>query len=367
MTIDVLRNPFRSRGLPAGGGLATGRVGSDPSEVEALLRRCPAADITPLHEVPGLAEMLGVARVDLKDERGRLGLGSFKALGAAHVIARMAADRVDRPGAPADVEEMSTALHGTVFACASAGNHGLSVAAGASIFGAQAVVYLSEAVPEGFARRLRARGATVVRAGRDYEASMTAVAADAEERDWVLLSDSSWPGYVELPARVMEGYLTVGAEITETLDRPATHIFVQAGVGGLAAAMSALIRARWGEEPMIVVVEPVDAPALQESIRVGRPVATAGPVSSMGRLDCKAPSHLALGELARTADRFVTIDDDEAAATVDLLASHGIPTTPSGAAGIAGLHHAAEHRVALSLDGHSRVLAVITEEPEDGP
>jgi diaminopropionate ammonia-lyase len=365
--LDVLPNPHRGRGLPAGTGLAEGRVVADASSAEALLARCPAAAPTPLLDAPALARRLGVARLHLKDERGRMGLGSFKALGAGHAIARMAATRVDRPGAPEGDDELSTALEGIVIACASAGNHGLSVAASAPVFGARAVVYLSEAVPEGFARRLRERGATVVRAGRDYEASMAAATAQAEARGWVLLSDSSWPGHVELPTAVMEGYLVIGAEIAEALDQPATHVFLQAGVGGLAAAMSALLRDRWGDEPTIVVVEPTAAPALLESVRAGRPVTAPGPASSMGRLDCKEPSHLALEELARSADHFVTVDDHEVAATVELLDRHGIATSPSGAAGVAALHHAAAHRVGLALEEHSRALAIITEAAEDAP
>ena len=359
--LEVLHNPYRGRGLPATAEFAQGSVRCDPARGQALLARCPIAAPTPLLDVPRLAAELDVAQLHLKDERDRMGLGSFKALGAGHVIARMAADRLDRPGAPASADELAGALEGVVFACASAGNHGLSVAASAPAFGATAVIYLSEAVSEDVADRLRARGARVLRAGRDYDASMRAVAADAQEQGWVLLSDSSWPGYVEVPAGVMEGYLAMGAEITDELERPATHVLLQAGVGGLAAAMSALLRARWGQQPVIVVVEPAAAPALLESIRAGRPVTAHGPASSMGRLDCKEPSHLALGELARAADHFTTVDDDEAAATVDLLARHGITTSTSGAAGLAALHHAGRHREALGLDGNSRVLAIITE------
>lgn len=365
--MEVLANVFRGQGLPGAAGVAEGKVSADPSRVEGLLARCPVAAATPLRDATGLAEEFEVARMHLKDERSRMGLGSFKALGAGHVIARMAADRLARPdGNPSD-EDFATALTGTVFVCASAGNHGMAVAAAAPAFGAEAVVYISEAVPEAFARRLRERGASVVRAGATYEDSMGAVAEDADARGWVLLSDSSWPGYAEVPAAVMEGYLAMGAEITDAIDLPATHVFLQAGVGGLAAAMSALLRDRWGDAVAIVVVEPTAAPALFESIRAGRPVTAHGPVSTMGRLDCKVPSHLALAELARAADHFVTVDDDEAAATVALLRQRGIDTTPSGAAGVAGLHHAAGHRAALGLDGHSRVLAIVTEGPEEAP
>lgn len=363
MEVDV--NPFRGDGLPGGLDRGGGRVRTDPAEALALLARCPVHAPTPVLTPQRLAEQLNVGRLSLKDERARMGLGSFKALGAGHVIARMAVARSDRPGCPASADDLAVALTGTVLVCASAGNHGMSVAAAAAVFGADARVYLSGTVPEAFAQRLRARGATVVRAGNDYEASMAAARRDAEEHGWVLLSDSSWPGYLDVPARVMEGYLVLAAEMVDAVDPPATHVVVQAGVGGLAAAVAAFVRDRWGEGPRVVVVEPSRAPALQASIRAGRAVTAPGPVSSMGRLDCKEPSVLALDELARAADAFVTIGDDEVEATVELLRSHGIDTTPSGAAGVAALQHTtADQRDILGLDADSRVVAIITEAPE---
>lgn len=360
-----MRNPHRGTGLPAQPGLAAGAVIADPADALALYARCPVAAPTPMHDVPGLARALDVGQLYVKDERQRMGLGSFKALGAAHAIARLAADLVDAPGRPADEDAMRTALQGTTFVCASAGNHGMSVAAAAPVFGAAAVVHLSHAVPEVFADRLRARGARVVREGDDYEASMAAAARDAEANGWTLLSDSSWPGYVDLPSRVMEGYLILGAEAADVLATAPTHVVLQAGVGGLAAAISALVRDRWADTPTIIVVEPEAAPALLESIRAGRPVTAPGPVSSMGRLDCKDPSHLALAELAHSADHFVTVSDDRCEATVALLATHGISTTPSGAAGVAAVHHAGAGRDDLGLSADSRVLAIVTEGPED--
>ncbi len=362
--MDVDDNPFRGAGLPIGGIAEQRRLRVDPTDAQALLARCPVHAPTPLLTLPRLAERSGVGKLDVKDERARMGLGSFKALGAGYVIARMATDRMDRPDHQASVEELAVALEGTVFACASAGNHGMSVAAAAAVFGAEARVYLSETVPEAFAGRLRERGATVVRAGGDYEASMAAAQQEARDHGWVLLSDSSWPGYLDVPARVMKGYLVMAAEMVEAIEPPPTHVVVQAGVGGLAAAVTALVRERWGDGPTVVVVEPSRAPALQASIRAGRPVAAPGPASSMGRLDCKEPSILALDELARAADAFVTISDDEVQATVELLRAHGIDTTPSGAAGVAVLHHADGHRDALGLDADSQVVAIITESLE---
>lgn len=343
-----IQNPWRGSGLPLAGLAPL----ADAADVTELLSKCPAHVPTPLRDMPSLAAQLGVARIYLKDERQRMGLGSFKALGAAHAIAREAAS--GRTGDPRQ------ALMGRVYVTASAGNHGLSVAAGAQLFGARAVIYLSETVPEPFAERLRAKGADVVRAGSDYEASMRAAGEAAEAQGWTLLSDSSWPGYTELPLRVMEGYLQLAAEVAAQIDKTPSHILLQAGVGGLAAAVAAHARHVWGEGPQIIVVEPQAAPALMDGIRAGHVVDTSGPASCMGRLDCKTASMIALNGLARDADVFVTISDTDAQRGADLLAAHGLSTTPSGAAGLAALV------AGLELPADTNVLVILSEGPEDG-
>lgn len=342
-----LINPWRGVGL-AGAELMPL---ADADAVSQLLQRCPAHAPTPLRDAVALAARLGVGRLWLKDERARMGLGSFKALGAAHAIAREAAATA--------ADDLRQALHGRVYVTASAGNHGLSVAAGAALFGARAVIYLSLAVPDAFAARLRAKGAEVVRAGADYAASMAAAAAAADANGWTLLSDSSWPGYSALPLRVMEGYLQLAAEAAEQIDQPPTHVLLQAGVGGLAAAVAAHVRLVWGDAPQIIVVEPDAAPALIDSIRAGRLVETTGPLSCMGRLDCKTPSLIALQGLARDADGFMTVSDADAEAAADLLAEHGLPTTPSGAAGVAAL------LAGLDPPRDARVMAILSEGLED--
>lgn len=318
----------------------------DAARSRAMLERCPAAARTPLRSVPELATRVGAGRVDVKDESGRMGLGSFKALGAAYVIAR-------------DAEAGRAA--GATYVAASAGNHGLSVAAGARAFRARAVIYLAQTVPEAFAERLRAEGAEVVRAGATYEASMEAAAEAARARGWQLLSDSSWPGYIERPHVLMEGYLALMDEVIDALAEPPTHIFLQAGVGGLACAAAALAREAWGDGPRIVVVEPEAAPALLASVEAGHSVVADGPVSSMGRLDCKEPSLIALKSLARDANDFLTITEEEAAEGLAAAEAAGLASTPSGAAGIAGCLVGAE---ALGLGPTSRVLCILSEGPE---
>ena len=344
--MKLLHNSYRGRGLDHPTLADVPWPAAAAAEPCARVAGCPRAAETPLEDLPDVAKALGVGHVHLKDERGRMGLGSFKALGAAYVIA-------------CDAAEGRAA--GQTYATASAGNHGLSVAAGAAAFGARARVYIAETVPEAFAERLRAHGAEVVREGAVYEDSMAAAAKAAGEEGLILLSDSSWPGYTERPHRLMEGYLILMAEAVAQMPAPPTHIFLQAGVGGLAGACAAHARLVWGEAPQIVIVEPEAAPALVASIAAAGPVVTEGPVSAMGRLDCKEPSLIALKGLARDADMFMTISEEEGEAGARQAAACGFASTPSGAAGLAGLFAAAED---LSLDDTSRVLLILSEEPE---
>lgn len=348
--MEILFNPWRGRDLPAGLKAIPGDVVSDPSKAEALLQNCPVHAETPLVSSPDLARSLGLGALYIKDERARMGLGSFKALGAAHVIARDAADVMGN--------EPATALSGRTYVTASAGNHGLSVAAGARVFGARAVVYLSQAVPEAFAALLRQKGAEVVVEGADYEASMQAAETRAHDEGWTLLSDSTWDGYSG-GLGVMEGYLVMVSEAARQVPHPPTHIFLQAGVGGLAAACAAYARRAWGDAPLIVIVEPEAAATLMASIRDGAPTHASGPVSTMGRLDCKDPSHLALKSLAATADVFLTLDDQSCAEAIERLDPVGLATSPSGGAGFAALATAPGER--LKLGPEARVLLFLSE------
>ncbi|MCF4098243.1 pyridoxal-phosphate dependent enzyme [Maritalea mediterranea] len=322
----------------------------DAQRAQALVERCPLHAETPLTDAKSLATQAGIAQLWIKDERNRMGLGSFKALGAAYVIA---------------CDKEKGEHEGRTYVAASAGNHGLSVAAGAQAFGAASVIYLAESVPESFAARLRDHGAEVCRAGATYEDSMAAAHQAAEENGWALLSDSSWPGYFDRPHRLMEGYLVLMAEAIRQMPTPPTHIFLQAGVGGLAGACAALARKAWGDAPCIIVVEPDAAPALHGSIKNGAPVESNGPVSAMGRLDCKMPSLIALKGLARDADAFALLSESEGEAGAKALEDAGMTSAPSGAAGIAALLSSTNAQKAkLGLDSNSVVLTILSEGPE---
>ena len=355
----LLVNSYRGNGRGQSGAISvpdeTPWPSIDAQSVQALLRQCPAARETPLLSAPELAQAANVSNVFIKDERDRMGLGSFKALGAAYVIARDAAARGG--------DLSPTALQGVTYVAASAGNHGLSVVAGARAFGATAVIYIAQTVPVEIERKLAARGATVRREGADYAASMAAAMAAAEAHGWQLLSDSSWPGYYARALRVMEGYLALSAEVVSQIPAPPSHIFLQAGVGGLAGAVAAHARAVWGDAPQIVVVEPAAAPALQASIRAGQCTFAPGPDSNMGRLDCKEPSLIALKGLARDADFFMTITEQEAREGTGFIARAGHASTPSGSAGLVALLNAGDQRATLGLNARSNVLAILSEGP----
>ncbi len=338
-----------------------------PTRPLAMLTSCPAYAPTPLRTCPALAAEAGIASLMIKHEAGRMGLGSFKALGGAFAVAQILAE--EGSVSPADLLQPDAKAFAAsrTFITASAGNHGLSVAAGAKVFGAHAVIVLSATVPEAFAERIRAHGAGVERIAGGYEDSVAHAAAEADRNGWIHLADGSWPGYTEAPGLVMEGYTVIAEEcrahFAETETWP-SHIFLQAGVGGLAAAFAAHVRVSWPVQPVIIVVEPEAAPCLRASIEAGALTRADGPVSNMGRLDCKEASLLAFEGLRSDADGFTTISDEEATDAAVRLAAEHMPTTPSGASGLAALLHRSDLRSDFGLTEDSRCLVIVSEGPE---
>ncbi len=308
-----------------------------PDRPKALLQACPGYQTSAL----GTYEWRG-ERLFVKDETNRMGLGAFKAVGGVYAVAKLIEAQLGRALSAEDYASEEVRRHASqvTFVCASAGNHGMSVAAGARVFGAQARIHLARSVPEAFAGRLQAKGAQVVWSGDTYEESVDAAVADAQATGAVHLADGSWPGYTEPPRLVMEGYTIIAAEMRDqlaNLGQWPSHVFLQAGVGGLAAAVAYMIRQDWPVQPRIIVVEPDAAACLRDSVVAGTSVTVEGPVSNMGRLDCKAPSMLAFEVLSELANEFVTITDQQAEDGVTEAKTLGYVSTPSGAAGLSAL------------------------------
>lgn len=281
-----------------------------------------------------------------KDETNRMGLGAFKALGAPYAVRRILERHwFDKTGQTLTADMLNSAevqdyVSKQTFVCASAGNHGMGVAKGARDAGAQARIHLAETVPESFANRLRAQGASVVRSGAVYEDGVATAIEDARSSGAIHLADGTWPGYTEIPKWVMEGYCVIAEELRESFTPSGlwpSHVYLQAGVGGLAAAMAHMIRLNWAVQPELIVVEPEAAACLQASHQAGVATRGEGPESIMGRLDCKDPSIVAWAVLERCNVRYATLSEAEGTSAAEQVTALGITTTPSGAAGYGAL------------------------------
>jgi diaminopropionate ammonia-lyase len=349
-------------------------------EVRALLALCPRHEITALRSLPSLASQLRVARLFIKDESTRLGLGSFKALGGAHAVLRVVLELVSRAiGRDVDAHELldaavrSEASKITV-CCATDGNHGRAVAAGARFVGCRAVIFLHAGVSSERAAAIQRLGAEIRRSGGTYQESVSAAAEECERQRWTLVSDTSWPGYERVPRLVAQGYTAMLSEVVDSIPKRPTHVFVQAGVGGLASAVAAHFSCVYGRErPTVIVVEPLRAACLYESVRAGRPVVVPSRPTVMAMLDCQEPSHVAWRVLSRAADAFMVVEEEDAVRAMKLLATPAaddpvIVAGESGGAGLAGLLRASAVgavRDALGLDELSTVLLFNTEGATD--
>jgi diaminopropionate ammonia-lyase len=326
---------------------------------------------TPLRDLP----LPGTIR--LKDESGRFGLGSFKALGGAYAVVNLLAGELSRRGvAPsarsADLTSgrYAEATGAITIASATDGNHGRAVAWAASRFHCRCVIYLHATVSAGREAAIGAYGAEIRRVPGTYDDAVHACARDAETNGWFVVSDTSWPGYTEIPRDIMQGYRLMADEAADQWTGPApTHVFIQGGVGGAAAAVAVQTRARWNPAPALIVVEPDRAACLLTSAQAGRLTLVGGELDTiMAGLACGEPSLLAWQELERSATAFMAIPDAAAIATMRLLATSGIVAGESGVAGLAGFRLAmgdTEAASALGLDAGSRVLAFNTEGATD--
>ena len=212
---------------------------------------------TPLRDLPDLAAEAHIAALRLKDEAGRFGLGSFKALGGAYAVAALLLNELARSGvAPAaSTADLAAgtyraATQAITVTCATDGNHGRSVAWGAQRFGARCVIFVHATVSQPRIDAIARYGAEVRRVPGTYDDAVREAARQAEANGWFVVSDTSWPGYTEVPRDIMQGYRLMADEAADQWTGPTpTHVFVQGGVGGVAAAVSIQARARFSPAP----------------------------------------------------------------------------------------------------------------------
>jgi len=327
---------------------------------------------TPLHALPVLARELGVQSLHYKDEGSRFGLGSFKALGGAYAVARLLCRELGaRLGRTLDTRDlqrpdMRALSAGITVTCATDGNHGRSVAWGAQLFGCACVIYVHATVSAGRAEAIAAYGAQVVRTPGNYDDAVRRADADARAQCRFVISDTSYPGYMDVPRDVMQGYQLMVQEAAAQIGARPTHIFVQAGVGGLAAAVCGYFWERDGAaRPQFIVVEPERAACLLESARAGELRAVEGELDTlMAGLACGEVSLLAWEILEKGADAFCAIPDAAAVDCMRLLAhplagDRAIVAGESAVAGVAAAIAALQSpqaRAQLGLGADSRIL-----------
>lgn len=315
---------------------------------------------TPLHALPGLASHLGVAALHCKDEGQRFGLGSFKALGGAYAVASVARER----GTDITV------------ACATEGNHGRSVAWGAQQAGVHCVIFLHEGVSAAREAAIARYGAQIRRVPGSYDDAVRTCTEVSHEQGWHIVSDTTWEGYEDIPRQVMAGYSLIAQEVYDVLTTPPSHVFVQAGVGGMAAAMMASVQRCWPSSAMrFVVVEPSSAACLQASaLAEGRMVTVPGPFQTMSAgLACGEPSAAVLDLLTAGTQMFLALDDAWLAKAMRQYArpmaqDPAVVAGASGAAGLAGLlavMSEPELKNASALNDQSRILLVNSENDTD--
>jgi len=325
---------------------------------------------TRLIESPELALRAQVGRVFLKAEWERP-LGNFKVLGGMFAGLRALARSI---GATSVAELLDHPVPGRRLPrliCASDGNHGLAVAAAARRAGAEASIYLPAQVSNVRIERIEAQGARVVMIDGNYDDAVEAAEKSAARGDGLLVPDTTSDPDNVVVGDVMDGYSLIASELIRQFRGDAsqqpTHVFVQAGVGGLAAGLikglagSMLAPCKW------LIVEPASAACVARALAVGRPVRIEGGLAtSADMLACGLASAPAISILQSVGARSVLVDESQLRVAVDVLRDAGIETTPSGAAGLAGLLHVAAQRDLCATHGlgmDSRVLSLITEGP----
>ena len=357
---ELLRNPGRAT---APTGFASGR---DPLEFH---RKLPGYEPTPLVDSEALATALGVHRVLIKVESSRLGLPAFKMLGASWATYRSLVARLGHEPEWSSFDELRAAvtpLGRLSLAAATDGNHGRAVARMAKLLGYDAKIFVPDDMVPARIEAIRSEGATVTVVEGTYDDAVATSAAAQDDR-CLVISDTSWEGYVDPPRHVIEGYATIFAEVEDAIDCAIDTVFLPTGVGAFAAAGVAHYR-NAGAATTLVSVEPSDADCVLESCRAEQMVEVPGPHRScMVGLNCGNASLIAWPVLQAGLDWCVAIDDHRAEDAMRRLAAEGIVAGETGSAALAGAFGVVAlggaDRVGLNPDAD--VLVIVTEGATD--
>ena len=393
MPASLLLNPFRK---VIGPNTATADLADVTDFSPAVAQRVRAFHATfsqysptPLVALPGLAGELDLKNVCVKDESHRFGLNAFKVLGGSYAMARCLAQRLNLPDqglTKSQLHSAATSTAGTntvadkiTFISTTDGNHGRGLAWTARELGYPCIIYMPKGSEPTRRDNILALGAQCSITDLNYDDTVRMSWKMAQEKGYVMVQDTAWEGYEQIPAWIMQGYLTLAAEILEQLQaasiRP-THCFLQAGVGSFAAAVAAFLVAAMGSDaPRIIIVEPHAANCFSQSALAGdgKAHAVGGSLQTlMAGLACGEPSTLAWSILKDYTTAFMSCPDYMAANGMRMLAApvqgdQPIVSGESGAAGAGALHWlmchpaAADQRETLGLNAEASVLLISTE------
>lgn len=356
--------------------------------VHAFHQRLPGYEPTPLRDLPELAATTGVGRVLVKDESSRMGLPAFKILGASWATYRVLCEAMGGEPEWTTLDDLAAVIAERIgdlrLVTATDGNHGRAVARMARLLGLDAQILVPSGTAAARIDGIASEGAEVLEVPGTYDDAVSTSAAMAAERDLVI-SDTSWPGYENVPGWIIEGYSTIFSEIDAQLTQggdgddvavhdagievPASAVVdvavVPLGVGALGASAGACLRAGRvpDDGPLLIGVEPDSAACVAAAVEAGHLVEVPGPHRSiMAGLNCGLASMLALPTVTAAFDAFVAIDDDRCREAIRALAGVGMDVGETGAAALAGLLAVVEeHRDELPIPEEATVLLLATE------
>ena len=360
------------------------------AQARAFHRSFPQYSVTPLARLDALAEQLGLNNLFVKDESYRFGLNAFKVLGGSFAMARYIAGEMGKGISEMNYsyltgEQFRKEFGQATFFTATDGNHGRGVAWAANKLGQKAVVHMPKGTTKMRYDNIAKEGAAVTIEELNYDDCVRLAAKEAEATEHgVIVQDTAWDGYEEIPSWIMQGYGTMAQETVEQLralevNRP-THVFIQAGVGSLAAAVVGFfVNAFPSDPPKFVIMEAEAAACLYKGAcqKDGRPATVGGDLNTiMAGLACGEPNTIGWDILRNHADAFLACPDWVSAKGMRMLAAplKGDPAVTSGESGAVGMGVVAtlmedsaygELRNALGLDGSSSVLLFSTEGDTD--
>ena len=353
--------------------------------VRAYHRSFPVYKETPLACLKETAKALGVSSIYVKDESYRFGLNAFKVLGGSYAMGHYLADKLGIDMKEVTYEKLTSeetrkALGDITFVTATDGNHGRGVAWTANQLRQHSVVYMPEGSAEERLMNIRAEGAEASITDLNYDDAVRLANRNAEEKGWVMVQDTAWEGYEDIPRWIMQGYGTMGLEAYEQLPEKPTHIFLQAGVGSLAGAITGLFSSLYGDEkPIIGIVEPDQADCLFRTAKAdaGKLHPVTGHMRTiMAGLACGEPCSIGWQVLSDYADFFISCPDYAAAQGMRILGNpmgkdQKVVSGESGAAAFGAVSEILrnpelkELKEALKLNENSRILFFSTEGDTD--